>query len=59
MNGLDEEVVRQRESIVTAAETAVVLATCHVHQELFRAESSECSGDGVLGKIEAVGDAAY
>ena len=59
MNRFGEEVERQREPIVAGAKTSVVLATCHVRYEPLSSESSERSGDGVLGKIEGVGDAAY
>ena len=59
MDGQGEEVVRQLESIVAGAETAVVRATCDVCHELLGDESSERSGDGVLGKIKGVSNAAY
>lgn len=59
MNRFGEEVARQREPIVTAAEAAVVGAARDVRQELLGDELSERSGDGVLGKIEGVSDATY
>ena len=59
MNRFGKEVERQRESIVAGPETAVVRATCDVRDELLGDESSERAGDGVLGKIKGVSEAAY